>query len=502
MALVDQQQYFYNPWEFTVLLNDGTNHFGPPIQSPMADGSGHLIGHLLGDFRNTGRPDLLAYQCSAGCEGNPAIVFLANLGNGQFGPPKTTQLDVNTFSGVGAIAAGDFNKDGKLDFVVASPVPSGSLGLTVFLGNGDGTFRQQPTTSYSPSVANGTTLPLVFAGDFNKDGNLDALVWYTTNEVGPDNANGVYEFLGKGDGTFAAPKLVLPKFNYFGIADLNNDGLPDIVEYSTFPAAGGFIVPEGYSIYMGQPDGTFQFSQTYTPYANSFLTAYLFDNGRPSQRLSPMLADFNGDGNIDIASFQFTGFFPHPGTYLQILAGNGDGTFTPTYATINLDKRAFPSSAFDINGDGRADLIEVDGWPSSYHIIPATPGPTVQLQLASQPIVGPNGTLIVNLALPATSGTIVQLSASDPNISLPASVTVPSGNLSVNVPFTIGPSFNSSRVFALNATLSGQTATVYSYQTTAALAGFKLSSLSQKEVAPPMGTTHDYNVVVFYMGGY
>jgi hypothetical protein len=508
LALVDQQQSFYNPWEFTVLLNDGTNHFGPPIRSPMADGSGYVIGHLLGDFRNTGKPDLLVYECGGGCEGNPAILFAANNGNGQFGPPKTTRLDVNTFSGLGAIAAGDFNKDGKLDFVVASGIPgnsplfsSGPLGLTVFLGNGDGTFRQQPTIPYSPSIASGTTFPLIFANDFNKDGNLDVLVWYANNIVGV-GTNGVYEFLGKGDGTFTAPKLVLPNFSNFGMADLNHDGLPDIVEYSTKPVEGGFIVPESYSIYLGQPDGSFTFSQTYAPYANSFLTDYLFDNGEPALRLSPMLADFTGDGNIDIASFQIGGSFPNPVTYIQILAGNGDGTFTPTFASFNLDKRGFPSTAVDINGDGRADLIEVDGWTSSYHIIPAIPGPTVQLQLAAQPIIGPNGTLIVNLSLPATSGTTVQLSTSDPNISLPATVTVPSGSLSVNVPFTIGPGYNSSRVFALNATLSGQTATIYSYQTTAALAGFKLSSLSQKEVAPPTGTTHDYNVVIFSLGGY
>lgn len=508
LALVDQQQSLYNPWEFTVLLNDGTNHFGPPIQSPMADGSGYVIGHLLGDFRNTGRPDLLAYECGAGCETNPAIVFNPNNGNGQFGPPRTTPLDVNTFGSVGAIAAGDFNKDGKLDFVVASGIPrssplssSGSLGLTLFLGNGDGTFRQQPTIPYSPTVAGGTTFPLVFVNDFNKDGNLDVLVWYANNVVGIPT-NGVYEFLGKGDGTFAAPNLVLPNFNNFGMADLNHDGLADIVEYSAKPGEDGFIVPESYSVYLGQPDGSFAFSQTYTPYANSFLTDYLFDNGRPSERLSPMLADFNGDGNIDIASFQFTGFLPNPGTYLQILAGNGDGTFTPTYATVNLDKRGFPSTAVDINGDGRADLVEVDGWPSSYHIIPAIPGPTVQLQLAAQPIVGPNGTLIVNLTLPATAGTAVQLSSSDPNIAIPASVTVPSGGLSVNVPFTIGSAYNFSRVFALNATLSGQTATIYSYQTTAALAGFKLLSSSQKEVAPPAGTTRDYDIAILSMGGY
>jgi hypothetical protein len=106
------------------------------------------------------------------------------------------------------------------------------------------------------------------------------------------------------------------------------------------------------------------------------------------------------------------------------------------------------------------------------------------------------------LSLPAGASTVVQLSASDPNISIPASVTVPSGSLSVNVPFTIGSSFDSSHVFALSATLFGQTATIYSYQTTVALAGFKLSSNFQTEVAPPAGTTYDYNVIIFSVAGY
>ncbi len=148
-------------------------------------------------------------------------------------------------------------------------------------------------------------------------------------------------------------------------------------------------------------------------------------------------------------------------------------------------------------------VIDISCPPSSsYHVILGVPGPTVQLQLARQPIVGTNGTLIVNLSLPATNGTTVQLSASDPNISIPASVAVPSGSLSANVPFTIGAGYNSSRVFALNATLSDQTATTYSYQTTAALAGFNLSSLIGKAVAPPSGTTPNYNIILLSVGGY
>jgi len=511
LALVDQQQYAYYPWEFTVLLNDGMGHFGPAIQSPMADGTGIPIGHLLGDFRNTGKPDLLVYECGGGCEANPGLVFAPNKGNGQFGPLYTTWLDVNTFSGLGAVAGGDFNKDGKLDFVVASAVPfnsplynSGRFGLTVFLGNGDGTFQQQPTIAYSPTMASGTTFPLVFVNDFNRDGNLDVLVWYANNVIGPGAGppNDVYEFLGKGDGTFAAPKLVLPAFNYFAMADLNHDGLLDIVEYSTIPTPGGFIVPASYTIYLGQPDGSFQQGQTYTPYGTSFTDSYLFDNGRPSERFSPMLADFNGDGNIDIASFQFLASYPNTKTYLQILAGNGDGTFTPTYQAFSFDDPAFPSTTADINGDGRADLIEVDGWPASYHIIPAANGPTVQLQLAAQPIVGTSGTLIVNLSLPAPAGTLVQLSASDSNISIPASLPVPTGALSASVPFTLVANFDPSRVFALNATLDGETATIYSYQTTAAMAGFVMSSATQIRTVPPAGTSGGFDIRLYSLGGY
>jgi hypothetical protein len=71
----------------------------------------------------------------------------------------------------------------------------------------------------------------IFVGDFNYDGELDALVWVYDDQVGSLHHN-VYEFLGNGDGTFAAAKVILPDFGFFAVADLNHDGLPDIVEYN------------------------------------------------------------------------------------------------------------------------------------------------------------------------------------------------------------------------------------------------------------------------------
>src|SRR5208282_4751155 len=330
-----------------VVLGDGAGNFGPVTRTPIAETNSRIPGYILGDFRNTGRPDFIASEYNSISYDNLGLLFFPNAGGGQFGLPQTI---ASTLQNSGILAAGDFNKDGNLDFVIASGSPSGaSMTLTAFLGNGDGTFQQGATQTF------GTGNPRsIYVGDFNEDGKLDVLAWTFANGTGSQNQN-VYELLGNGDGTFGPANLILPNFGFFTVADLNHDGLPDIVEYNeplnTIPTT----TPMGISVYLGQPDGTFQFSQTYQPYSDIFRIEYLFDNGQPQQPLSPMVADFNGDGNPDIAVFQYQAGSPQPQSYLQILAGNGDGTFTPTYNITQFHKGFIPTTAADVNGDGRAD---------------------------------------------------------------------------------------------------------------------------------------------------
>ena len=109
-----------------------------------------------------------------------------------------------------AVVTGDFNRDGFTDFAVVNY--SGAT-VSVFLGNGDGTFKPQVT------YAVGTDPEGIAAADVNGDGKLDLVVTNTG-----DGTVGV--LLGNGDGTFQ-PQVTYPTvFGSAGIvvADFNHDG--------------------------------------------------------------------------------------------------------------------------------------------------------------------------------------------------------------------------------------------------------------------------------------
>jgi subtilisin family serine protease len=475
-----------NAFQAAVMLNDGSGHFGPPIYSPVAEGTFGVTDFLLGDFRNTGRPDLVTIASFFG-EGGPGtqLAFVPNAGGGSFGPPTVSEISLS-----GPLAAGDFNGDGNLDLAISS---AGTI--TIYLGHGDGTFTPQSPITISQGLQG------LWVGDFNGDGKLDLLGWTYSNGV-PFQNNNVYELLGHGDGTFAPAKLVIPNLTNPAVVDVNHDGRPDVIDNQqpevTYP--NGLASPK-FSIYLCQPDGSFVLTNSYAPYTG--ITAEPTTLGTPlGGRFPVWISDFNGDGNVDLAAIQQATDYPTRVAYVQFLLGNGDGTFTPTYETYFLNASR-PTTAFDVTGDGRADLIESDGYTSSFQVIPAGTGVPVQLQLVADPVIGSTGSVQVSLATVSSTSTQVTLVASDPAISIPASVSIPAGSLTQNINFTIGSAFNSSHVFWIQGTLNGMTSTAYGTQATAqGQYGVVLSTYWKSQATFPGLPTADYQLSMSSLAGY
>jgi hypothetical protein len=112
-----------------------------------------------------------------------------------------------------AIAAADFNGDGKVDLVVAN----GNNNISVLLGKGNGSF--QAAVSYAAG-ANPSALAV---GDFNGDGKLDIA-------VGSGSGGGVSVLLGNGDGTFGAATVYASgsEVTSLAVGDFAGDGKSDL----------------------------------------------------------------------------------------------------------------------------------------------------------------------------------------------------------------------------------------------------------------------------------
>lgn len=209
-------------FQVAAMLNDGSGHFGAVTRSPITApiNFGWVTDYVLGDFRNTGYPDIVTL---ASDNYSPELGFASNTGNGSF-----SGLQITSIPQEDAVAAGDFNRDGKLDLAIASGSSTGTATVTIYLGHGDGTFAAQTPITFTTNSA-GHWVAGLWVGDVNGDGKLDVLLWFYLNVV-PFQNNDVYELLGNGDGTFQAAKLVISNLTNPAVADLNNDGLPDVVE--------------------------------------------------------------------------------------------------------------------------------------------------------------------------------------------------------------------------------------------------------------------------------
>jgi hypothetical protein len=255
--------------------------------------------------------------------GQYGVVIWLGQGDGSFQIGQTYNV------GTGSVAVADFNQDGHADLAVANADVNA---VRILLGRGDGTFQGPP--SYPTGLGDASTLAV---GDFNGDGIPDLAAGNI-----PFNTGSVGIWLGNGDGTFTDAGSMPTDAGPVGLAigDFNGDGKQDLLVTVYFAGFSRPYLPplSGLRVWLGNGEGSFAQGFTSNSDAGTYPAA---------------VGDFNGDGIPDVVVPNYG--FSEDGNTVTVLLGKGEG--------ILGDKRSYPVlqmpravALADFNGDGHLDM--------------------------------------------------------------------------------------------------------------------------------------------------
>ena len=200
IAVADSQSLY-------VLLGNGDGTFQDPV--PYGNGFDIQARLAAGYFNGDTHLDLVETDGS----GHALWIYLGH-GDGAFDEPVAIDLTGRPVD----VAVADFNGDGHADLAVALGAFD-DTGFLILLGNGDGTFAPPV------EISTGMQLTSIAAADLDGDGNADVVVGEPT---------GVSLFRGNGNGTFQAPETFATSGNsviQVIAADVDGDGLLDVVGF-------------------------------------------------------------------------------------------------------------------------------------------------------------------------------------------------------------------------------------------------------------------------------
>lgn len=226
------------------------------------------------------------------------------------------------------VLAADFNGDGHTDVAVLYRGESGGNGgVSVLLGNGDGTLRA--ATNY----VTGAFPTSATAGRFNGDDLPDIAVSH-------NNAKEIKILLAQAGGTFAAPATIATQGfpGALAAANINGDAFTDLV----------FSDTGGATVLFGNGAGGFGSPRKVTAGLNPFAVA---------------AGDLNADGKTDLALGDVSG------GVISLVLGDGAGGFG---SARRYGGGEWPGALFisDFDRDGHADVVSATGHPDGYTWLP------------------------------------------------------------------------------------------------------------------------------------
>ncbi len=296
---------------------------------------------VAGDFNGDGKTDLATINASH-------LSLVLGNGDGTFQAPQHTSAG----SGMRNVAAGHFNGDSLLDLAITS-----NTSVTLLLGNGvDGSGNVTFQVARTFSTGTNTSPGAIAVGDLNGDGKLDVA-------AGQSGGTNVTVLLGSGDGNLKAPGHFAVGGSdptSIAVGDLNGDGKLDLATSNRWSSNVSVLINNG-----NDAGG----NATFQPARNTAL------NG-PGEGVA--VGDFNADGKLDLvatSSFTYWGYYySRVNGYVNVLLGNGDGSFAPVRTTWANNTQLGEIATADFNADGKLDVVTPDGF-----VQPTNVDPTVLL---------------------------------------------------------------------------------------------------------------------------